>query len=73
MKVSAKLEEDFKQELVKLLKEYKNVLSWLYLDMEGINPKFYQHKINLKEGATPVKVTKIHSEPQLCQIGKKRN
>lgn len=23
--------------------------------MEGIDPKFYQHKVNLKEGATPIK------------------
>ena len=55
VKISAELEEDFKQQLVGLLKEYKDVFAWSYADMEGINPKFDQHKINLKEGTKLVK------------------
>ena len=55
VKISAKLEEDFKQHLVGLLKEKEDVFAWSYSDMEGINPKFYQHKINLKERVIPIK------------------
>ena len=39
-------------------KEYKDVFAWSYADMEGINPKFYHHEINMKDGAIPVKDNK---------------
>ena len=55
MKLSAELEEDCKQHLVGLLKEYKDVFAWSYLNMEGINPKFNHHKLILKKGAIMVK------------------
>ena len=40
--------------LVGFLKEYKDVFARSYVDMEGINYRFYQHKINLTKGAKPV-------------------
>ena len=45
VKISAELEEDFKQHLLGLLKGYKDAFAWSYVDMEGINPKFYWHRI----------------------------
>ena len=41
VKVSVELEEDFKQQLVDLLKIYKDVFAWFYSVKEGKNPKFY--------------------------------
>lgn len=32
-----------------------DVFAWSYVDMEGIDPELYEHKINLKEGVVPVK------------------
>ena len=55
VKISVELEKDFKQQLVGLMKEHKDVFASSFLDMEGINPKFYQHKINVKEKAIPIK------------------
>ena len=37
-----------------LLKEYKHVFAWFHEDMNGLDPKFYQHKINLATDAKPV-------------------
>ena len=53
-----------------LLKEYKDVFAWSYVDMEGINPKFYQHKINLKEGAKPVKQQRYRMNPNYAKLVK---
>ena len=33
--------------MVTLLYEYWDVFAWLHEDMEGLDPKFYQHQINL--------------------------
>ena len=67
VRVSAELEEQFKEQLVQLLKEYKDVFAWSYTDMEGIDPKFYQHKINLKEGAVPVKQQRYRMNPNYAK------
>ena len=53
-----------------LLKEYKDVFAWSYADMEGINPKFYQHKINLKEGEKPVKQQRYRMNPNYAKLVK---
>ena len=36
-----------KEAMIALLKEYKDVSAWSHEDMKGLDPKFYQHKINL--------------------------
>ena len=67
VRVSAELEKQFKEQLVQLLKEYRDVFAWTYTDMEGIDPKFYEHKINLKEGAVPVKQQRYRMNPNYAK------
>ena len=43
-----------KTTMIELLKEYKDVFAWSHEDMQGLDPKFYQHKINLSTDAKPV-------------------
>ena len=43
-----------KAAMVELLHEYKDVFAWSHEDIEGLDPKFYQHKINLVMDAKPV-------------------
>ena len=33
--------------MIDLLQEYNDVFAWSHEDMKGLEPKFYQHKINL--------------------------
>ena len=67
VRVSAKLEQQFKDQLVQLLKEYRDAFAWSYTDMEGIDPKFYQHKINLKEGAVLIKQKRYKTNPNYAK------
>ena len=39
VRVSVELEKEFKEQLVQLLKKYRDVFAWSYTDMEGIDPK----------------------------------
>ena len=40
-----------KERLVVLLKQYKDVFSWSFEDMKGLDPAFCQHQINLHKDA----------------------
>ena len=43
-----------KTTMIELLKEYKDVFAWSHEDMQGLDPKFYQHKINLSTDVKPM-------------------
>jgi hypothetical protein len=47
VKVNASLEPIVTQQLIELLKEFKDVFAWTYKDLKGIPPKIAQHKIEL--------------------------
>ena len=43
-----------KTAMTELLREYKDVFAWSHEGMRGLDPKFYQHKINLAIDVKPV-------------------
>ena len=49
--------------MVTLLYEYWDVFAWLHEDMEGLDPKFYQHQINLATNAKPVQIRRYWTNP----------
>ena len=40
--------------MTKLLREFKAVFTWSHVDLEGPDPKFWQHKINLATDVKPI-------------------
>ena len=54
VKISVHVQGEFKAELKQILMQYKDIFAWDYSDMKGIDPTFYQHRINLKKDAVPV-------------------
>ena len=49
--------------MIALLTEYKDVFAWSHEDMKGLDPKFYQHKINLTVDAKPVQQRRYRMNP----------
>ena len=49
--------------MIALLKEYKDVFSWSHEDMKGLDPKFFQHKINLATDAKPIQLHRYRMNP----------
>nr|GEU72360.1 DNA-directed DNA polymerase [Tanacetum cinerariifolium] len=43
------LKEEEKSALIKVLKSHKRAIAWKLSDIQGINPKFYTHKILMEE------------------------
>ena len=50
MFISAKLDPEYKHELVKLLKEYKDCFAWEYYEMPGLDRSIVEHRLPIKPG-----------------------
>src|SRR6185436_8703412 len=53
MFISAKLDLEYKQELVKLLKEYKDCFAWEYYEMPGLDRSIVELRLPIKPGYRP--------------------
>ena len=52
--ISASLTKDEKNELVLLLKEFKDVFAWDYSEMPGLDPGLVAHTLNVDPQARPI-------------------
>ena len=48
--VSAKLDPEYKRELVDLLKEFKDCFAWEYYEMSGLDRSIVEHRLPIKPG-----------------------
>ena len=67
LSIAKNLPPSTRTELIELLGEYKDVFAWSYEDMKGLDPKFYQHQINLATDAKPVQQRRyrMNGQPSL--------
>ena len=70
VKISVHVEGQFKQELIDLLQEFKDIFAWKYTDMKGVDPQFCMHKINLKKDAVPVVSQRYRMNPNYAKAVK---
>jgi hypothetical protein len=70
--ISANLESDFREELVKLLKEYKDCFAWDYSEMPGLDRSIVEHRLPIKPGFRPYKqpLRKIYKDEVLADVKK---
>jgi hypothetical protein len=53
--ISANLDSSFREELIKLLKEYKDCFTWDYSEMPGLDRSIVEHRLPIKPGFRPYK------------------
>ena len=53
--ISAKLDHEYRQELINLLKEYKDCFTWEYYEMLGLSRSIVEHRLPIKDGYRPFK------------------
>ena len=53
--VSAKLDLEYKQELINLLKEYRDCFAWKYYEMPGLSRSIIEHRPPIKDRYQPFK------------------
>jgi hypothetical protein len=70
--ISANLESDFREELIKLLKKYKDCFAWDYSEMPGLDHAIVEHRLPIKPGFRPYKQPpqKIYKDEVLADVKK---
>ena len=63
--VSAKLDPEYKQELVGFSKEYKDYFSWEYYEMHGLDRKLVEHRLPIKPEYRPFKQAPRRIKPEV--------
>src|SRR5436190_22837401 len=63
--ISDTLSLEEKADLIALIREYIDVFAWHYEDMPGLDPKVATHRLNIKEGAKPVKQPQRRFRPDI--------
>jgi hypothetical protein len=53
--ISARLDPEYRQELINLLKEYKDCFAWEYYEMPGLDRSIVEHRLPIKSGYRLVK------------------
>jgi hypothetical protein len=48
--ISANLDSSFREELIRLLKEYKDCFAWDYSEMPGLDRSILEHRLPIKPG-----------------------
>ncbi|GJS57233.1 uncharacterized protein Tco_0652017 [Tanacetum coccineum] len=59
------------ERLIRVMREYKEVIGWTVADISGISPSMCIHKIHLEEGATPAKQVQHRLNPPMMEVVKK--
>jgi hypothetical protein len=70
--ISANLESGFREELIKMLKEYKDFFAWDYSKMPGLDRSIVEHRLPIKPGFRPYKQPprKIYKDEVLVDVKK---
>jgi hypothetical protein len=70
--ISANLESNFREDLIKLLKEYKDCFAWDYSEMPGLDRSIVEHQFPIKPGFRPYKQPprKIYKDEVLADVKK---
>jgi hypothetical protein len=63
--VSAKLDPEFKKELVELLRAYRDCFAWEYYEMLGLSRSIVEHRFPIKPGYRPYKQAPRRFKPEL--------
>jgi hypothetical protein len=70
--INANLDSSFREELIKLLKEYKDCFAWDYSEMPGLDRSIVEHRLPIKPGFKPYKQSprKIYKDEVLAHVKK---
>jgi hypothetical protein len=71
--ISTNLDSNFREELIKLLKEYKDCFAWDYSEMPGLDHSIVEHRVPIKLGYKPYKQPprKIYKDEVLADVKKR--
>ena len=63
--ISAKLDPEYRQKFIELLKEYKDYFAWEYYEMPGLDRSIVEHRLPIKPGYRPFKQALRRLNPKI--------
>jgi hypothetical protein len=51
-----------------VLKEHKEAIGWTVVDLKGIDPSIYMHRIHLEEGSRPFREAQRQLNPNMKEV-----
>nr|GEY11787.1 reverse transcriptase domain-containing protein [Tanacetum cinerariifolium] len=69
--IAKELGDEEKSALIKVLNSHKRAIAWKLSDIQGINPKFYTHKILMEEDYKPAVQHQRRVNPKIHDVIKK--
>ena len=66
--ISANLDPEYKQELIKLLREYKDCFAWEYYEMPGLDRSIVEHRLPIKPGYRPHQQGSRQCNPKILPV-----
>jgi hypothetical protein len=63
--VNKNLSPEFKEELIKLLREYVDCFAWDYSEMPGLSRELVEHRLPIKEGFRPFRQPNHRFNPDI--------
>nr|GEW08052.1 reverse transcriptase domain-containing protein [Tanacetum cinerariifolium] len=69
--IGKNLKVNEREALINVLKSYKRAIAWKISDIKGINPRFYTHKILLKDDYKPAVQSQRRVNPKIHDVLKK--
>nr|GEY13623.1 reverse transcriptase domain-containing protein [Tanacetum cinerariifolium] len=70
--IAKDLKVDEKEALLKVLKSHKRAIAWKITDIKGINPRFFTHKILMKEDYKPTVQSQRRVNLKIHEVIKKK-
>ena len=69
--ISNKLSMEEEENLVTVLKAYKEAIGWTIADIKGLSPSTCMHKIKVEEGVKPTRECQRRLNPPMMEVVKK--
>jgi hypothetical protein len=67
MYINAKLDPEYKQELIVLLKEFRDCFAWKYYEMSGLDRSIVEHRLPIKPRYQPFKQAPRRIKPKIMK------
>jgi hypothetical protein len=68
--ISNHIQRDMRRKYIENLQTYKGVFAWSHEDLKEIDPKYGQHRIDLMEGAIPIRQKQYRLNPRYFVVVK---
>ncbi|XP_016704328.1 uncharacterized protein [Gossypium hirsutum] len=68
--ISSKLSKIEEENLVRVLRDYKEVIGWTIANIKGLSPLTYMHKIQVVDNVIPKREAQRHLNPPIIEVVK---